>query len=159
MRSFHTLTGLVAGDWNHRGRQDRRYSKDIPSRYGQPFSRRVKREGVADSFGPGAIRLYSPPVAEAMTGENDYLRAQIRSRPPPGGVGDPWSRRERWTVNMCGPRTNLPRRRRGCSRRSLTPSSTGRPLTKLGEKEAVIVQWAVIRIGKHKVGSDTFAAP
>src|SRR5207244_13714 len=29
---------------------------------------------AADAFGPGAIRLYSPPVADAMTGVNDYLR-------------------------------------------------------------------------------------
>jgi len=32
-----------------------------------------------------------------------------------------------------------------------------RPLTKLGEKEAVIVQLGRDSIGKHKVGSDTFA--
>src|ERR1700687_3992373 len=30
--------------------------------------------GVADSFGPGAIRLYSPAVADSMTGVNEYLR-------------------------------------------------------------------------------------
>ena len=30
--------------------------------------------GQADSFGPGAIRLYSPPVAEHMGGVNDFLR-------------------------------------------------------------------------------------
>ena len=28
----------------------------------------------ADAFGPGAIRQYSPPVAESMTGVNEYLR-------------------------------------------------------------------------------------
>ena len=32
-----------------------------------------------------------------------------------------------------------------------------RPLTKLGEKDAVIVQLGRDAIGKHKVGSDTFA--
>jgi hypothetical protein len=30
--------------------------------------------GAADSFGPAAIRLYSPPVAEAMADVNEYLR-------------------------------------------------------------------------------------
>ena len=30
--------------------------------------------GVADGFGPGAIRLYSPPLVNGMTGVNDYLR-------------------------------------------------------------------------------------
>jgi 4-carboxymuconolactone decarboxylase len=30
--------------------------------------------GPVDSFGPGAIRLYSPSVAEHMGGVNDYLR-------------------------------------------------------------------------------------
>jgi len=30
--------------------------------------------GGADSFGRGAIRLYSPPVAETMTSLNEYLR-------------------------------------------------------------------------------------
>ena len=37
--------------------------------------------GVADAFGPGAIRLYSPPVAEAMTGLNDYLRRKSGLEP------------------------------------------------------------------------------
>src|SRR5258708_15125442 len=30
--------------------------------------------GAADFFGPGGIRLYSPPVAEQMSGVNDFLR-------------------------------------------------------------------------------------
>src|ERR1700694_1687790 len=30
--------------------------------------------GPVDGFGPGGIRLYSPPVAEHMGGVNDYLR-------------------------------------------------------------------------------------
>ena len=32
------------------------------------------RGPTADAFGPGAIRLYSPPVAEDMAAVNDYLR-------------------------------------------------------------------------------------
>src|SRR6266853_6127643 len=30
--------------------------------------------GGSDSYGPGGIRLYSPPVAETMTNLNEYLR-------------------------------------------------------------------------------------
>src|SRR5260370_15591365 len=29
---------------------------------------------VGDAFGPGPIRLYSPPVADSMTSLNEYLR-------------------------------------------------------------------------------------
>jgi alkylhydroperoxidase family enzyme len=32
------------------------------------------RGPTADAFGPGGIRLYSPPVAEHMAAVNDYLR-------------------------------------------------------------------------------------
>ena len=37
--------------------------------------------GVTDGFGPGAIRLYSPPVAETMTTLNDYLRRKSGLEP------------------------------------------------------------------------------
>ena len=37
--------------------------------------------GVTDGFGPGALRLYSPPVAESMTAVNDYLRRKSGLEP------------------------------------------------------------------------------
>jgi len=37
--------------------------------------------GAADAFGPGAIRLYSPPVADAMSGLNVYLRRKSGLEP------------------------------------------------------------------------------
>src|SRR6266566_8894093 len=58
--------------------------KDIYPDTGNRFPQ-IKREELneagkklydtrADAFGPGAIRLYSPPVAETMTSVNEYLR-------------------------------------------------------------------------------------
>src|SRR5207245_3788559 len=37
--------------------------------------------GVTDGFGPAALRLYSPPVAESMTAVNDYLRRKSGLEP------------------------------------------------------------------------------
>ena len=37
--------------------------------------------GVTDGFGPGALRLYSPPVAQSMTAVNDYLRRKSGLEP------------------------------------------------------------------------------
>ena len=45
----------------------------------------------------------------------------------------------------------------GLEQRIIDTVKHRRPLTALGEKEAVIVQLGRDSIGKHKVGSDTFA--
>ena len=50
-----------------------RFPKDVYPETGNRFP--AVRTGLTpDAFGPGAIRQYSPPVAESMTAVNDYLR-------------------------------------------------------------------------------------
>ncbi len=112
--------------------------------------------GVADGFGPGAIRLYSPPVAEAMTGVNTYLRRK-------SGLDDRLvelailvTAREMdseyvWTSHEPAAQ------KAGLEQQIIDTVKYRRPLTTLGEKEAVIVQLGRDSMGKHNVGSDTFA--
>jgi hypothetical protein len=69
MRSFHTLTGLllVLGVTVVAGQAT--LPKDIHPNTGNRFP--AVKPDAPDSFGPGAIRLYSPSVAEPMTAVND----------------------------------------------------------------------------------------
>jgi 4-carboxymuconolactone decarboxylase len=112
--------------------------------------------GVADGFGPGAIRLYSPPVAAAMTSVNDYLRRKSGLEPRLVELAILVTARELdseyvWTAH------EPPARKAGLEQQVIDIVKLRRPLTALGEKEAVIVQLGRDAIGKHKVGSDTFA--
>ncbi len=72
MRSLHTLTGLllVVGVAVVAGQA--RLPNDIHPETGNRFPA-IKAGLTPDAFGPGAIRLYSPPVAESMTALNDYI--------------------------------------------------------------------------------------
>jgi 4-carboxymuconolactone decarboxylase len=142
--------------------------KDIHPETGNRFPA-VKREelneagkklydtrAVADGFGPGSIRLYSPQVAEAMTGLNVYLRRK-------SGLDDRLvelailvTAREMdceyvWTAHEPAAQ------KAGLAQDIIDTVKYRRPLTKLGEKDAVIVQLGRDSISKHKVGSDTFA--
>ena len=112
--------------------------------------------GVADGFGPGAIRLYSPPVAEAMTAVNDYLRRKSGLDPRLVELAILVTAREMdsqyvWTAHEPAAQ------KAGLEQPIIDIVKYRRPLTTLGEKEAVIVQLGRDSIGKHKVGSDTFA--
>ena len=112
--------------------------------------------GVVDAFGPGAIRLYSPPVVEAMTGLNDYLRRKSGLEPRLVELAILVTAREMdseyvWTAH------EPPAQKAGLAQEIIDTVKYRRPLTKLGEKEAVIVQLGRDAISKHKVGSDTFA--
>ena len=112
--------------------------------------------GVADAFGPGAIRLYSPPVAAAMTGVNDYLRRKSGLDPRLVELAILVTAREMdseyvWTAHEPAAQ------KAGLAQEIIDTVKYRRPLTRLGEKEAVIVQLGRDSISKHKVGSDTFA--
>jgi len=63
MRSLHTLTALllVMGATVVAGQAP--LPKDIDPKTGNRFP--AIKPDAPDSFGPGAIRLYSPPVAES----------------------------------------------------------------------------------------------
>ena len=111
---------------------------------------------VADAFGPGAIRLYSPPVADAMTSVNDYLRRKSGLEPRLVELAILVTAREMdceyvWTAHEPAAQ------KAGLPQAIIDTVKYRRPLTTLGEKEAVIVQLGRDSISKHKVASDTFA--
>ena len=112
--------------------------------------------GVADGFGPGAIRLYSPPVAEAMTAVNDYLRRKSGLEPRLVELAILVTARELdcayvWTAHEPAAL------KAGLAQPIIDTVKYRRPLTALGDKEAVIVQLGRDAIGTHTVGADTFA--
>lgn len=112
--------------------------------------------GVADAFGPGGIRLYSPPVAESMTVINDYLRRKSGLDPRLVELAILVTAREMdseyvWTAHEPAAQ------KAGVAQGIIDTVKYRRPLTTLGEREAVIVQLGRDSISRHKVGSDTFA--
>jgi 4-carboxymuconolactone decarboxylase len=112
--------------------------------------------GVTDAFGPGAIRLYSPPVADSMTAINEYLRRKSGLEPRLVELAILVTAREMdseyvWTAHEPAAQKS------GLAQEVIDAVKYRRPVTALGEKEAVIVQLGRDSIGKHKVGSDTFA--
>ena len=112
--------------------------------------------GVADAFGPGAIRLYSPPLVNAMTGVNDYLRRKSGLDARLVELAILVTAREMdceyvWTAHEPAAQ------KAGLEQAIIVTVKYRRPLTPLGEKESVIVQLGRDSISKHKVGSDTFA--
>lgn len=112
--------------------------------------------GVADGFGPGAIRLYSPPVAAAMTAVNDHLRRKSGLDPRLVELAILVTAREMdsqyvWTAHEPAAQ------KAGLEQQIIDVVRYRRPLTGLGDKEAVIVQLGRDSIGRHRVGSDTFA--
>ena len=112
--------------------------------------------GAADAFGPGAIRLYSPPLAAGMTGVNDYLRRKSGLDPRLVELAILVTAREMdseyvWTAHEPNAK------KAGLAQEIIDTVKYRRPSTTLGEKEAVIVQLGRDSISKHKVASDTFA--
>jgi 4-carboxymuconolactone decarboxylase len=111
---------------------------------------------VADGFGPGAIRLYSPPVADAMTTVNDYLRRKSGLEPRLVELAILVTAREMdcayvWTAHEPAAL------KAGLTQQIIDTVKYRRSLATLGETEAVIVQLGRDSITNHKVGSDTFA--
>src|SRR5882762_8666210 len=127
----------------------------------------IKREGLdeagkklydvsVDGFGPGGIRLYSPSVAETMTAVNEYLRRKSGLDPRLVELAILVTAREMdceyvWTAHEpAAQKVDLPQE-------VIDIVKYRKPVTAIGEKEAVIIQLGRDSIGKHKVGSDTFA--
>ena len=166
MRSLHALIGLglVIGTTVAAGQAV--LPKDIYPETGNRFPS-VKREALneagkkiydarVDAFGPGSIRLYSQPVADSMTGLNDYLRRKSGLEPRLVELAILVTAREMdseyvWTAH------EPPAQKAGLQQAVIDTVKYRRPVTTLGEKDAVIVQLGRDAIGKHKVGSDTFA--
>jgi 4-carboxymuconolactone decarboxylase len=114
------------------------------------------RGPAADAFGPGGIRLYSPPVAEYMNGVNDYLRRKSGLDPRLVELAILVTARELdceyvWTAHEPAAQ------KAGLEQEIIDTVKYRKPLTTLGEKEAVIIRLGRESLGKHKVGSDTFA--
>src|SRR6266550_2063217 len=166
MRSLHMLTGLLLAIGTTVAAGQAPLPKDIFADTGNRFPS-VKREALndagkkiydarVDAFGPGSIRLYSQPVADAMTGVNDYLRRKSGLEPRLVELAILVTAREMdceyvWTAHEPAAQ------KAGLQQEIIDIVKYRRPLTKLGDKEAVIVQLGRDSIGKHKVGSDTFA--
>lgn len=106
--------------------------------------------------GPGSIRIYSPPVAEATGLENDYLRNRSGMDPQVKEMTILVTVRELdsqyiWTSHE--PQA----RQAGISQEVIDIIKYRRPLTGLGEKEQVIIQLGREAVGQNKVSSETFA--
>jgi len=142
------------------------FPKDIYPDTGNRFPM-IKREELdeagkkvfdtrVDAFGPGAIRLYSPPVADYMTGVNEYLRRKSGLEPRLVELAILVTAREMdceyvWTAHEPAAQ------KAGLEQGVIDAVKFRKPVTTLGEKEAVIIELGRDSIGKHKVGSDTFA--
>src|SRR5258706_8977394 len=162
MRSLHTLTGLlfVIGTTVVAGQA--LLPKDIYPETGNRFPS-VKRDALndagkkifdarVDGFGPGSIRLYSQPVADSMTQVNDYLRRKSGLEPRLVELAILVTAREMdceyvWTAH------EPPALKAGLQQTIIDIVKYRRPLTKLADKEAVIVQLGRDSIGKPKAGS------
>jgi 4-carboxymuconolactone decarboxylase len=155
MRSLRTLTGLLLliGAASVAGQAP--WPKDINAETGNRFPA-INPKAAPDSFGPGAIRQYSPPVAESMTAINDYLRRKSGLDPRLVELAILVTAREMdceyvWTAHEPAAQ------KAGLQQETIDIVKYRRPVTKLADKDAVIVQLGREAIGKHKVGSTTFA--
>jgi 4-carboxymuconolactone decarboxylase len=155
MKSLHVLTGLllVIGAVVVAGQA--RLPQDIHPETGNRFPA-IRPNLTPDAFGPGAIRQYSPPVAESMTAVNDYLRHKAGLDDRLVELAILVTAREMdcvyvWTAHEPAAQ------KAGLQQDVIDTVKFRRPLTKLAEKDAVIVQLGRDAIGKHKVSSDTFA--
>jgi 4-carboxymuconolactone decarboxylase len=155
MKSLHVLTGLVLviGATVVAGQAP--FPKDIHPETGNRFPA-VKAGLTPDAFGPGAIRQYSPPVAESMTAINDYLRRKSGLDNRLVELAILVTAREMdcvyvWTAHEPAAQ------KAGLQQEIIDIVKFRRPVTKLAEKDALIVQLGRDAIGKHKVSSDTFA--
>lgn len=118
--------------------------------------KRYDARGVADAFGPAAIRLYSPPVADLMGNLNEYLRRKSGLELRLVELAILVTAREMdcayvWTAH------EPPALKAGLSQQVIDTVKFRRPVTTLGEAEAVIVQLGRESITRHKVASETFA--
>lgn len=155
MRLLQSLTSLllVIGATVVAGQS--RFPKDIHPETGNRFPA-IKTDAAPDSFGPGPIRQYSPPVAESMTAVNDYLRRKSGLDPRLVELAILVTAREMdcvyvWTAHEPAAQ------KAGLQQEIIDIVKYRRPVAKLAPKDAVIVQLGRDAIGKHKVNSETFA--
>jgi len=155
MKSLHVVTGLVLVIAAAVVAGQARLPNDIHPETGNRFP--AIRSGLTpDAFGPGAIRQYSPPVAESMTAINDYLRRKSGLDNRLVELAILVTAREMdcvyvWTAHEPAAQ------KAGLQQEVIDTVKFRRPLTKLADKDAIIVQLGREVLGKHKVGSDTFA--
>jgi 4-carboxymuconolactone decarboxylase len=155
MRLLQSLTGLLLVIAAASLAGQAQFPKDVYPETGNRFPA-IKPGTTPDSFGPGPIRLYSPPVSESMTSLNDYLRRKSGLDNRLVELAILVTAREMdcvyvWTAHEPAAQ------KAGLAQEIIDTVKYRRPLTTLGEKEAVIVQLGRDSISKHKVGSDTFA--
>jgi 4-carboxymuconolactone decarboxylase len=155
MKSRQVLTGLllVIGAAIVAGQA--RLPADIHPETGNRFPA-IRPNLTPDAFGPGAIRQYSPSVAESMTAVNDYLRHKAGLDDRLVELAILVTAREMdcvyvWTAHEPAAQ------KAGLQQEVIDTVKYRRPLTKLAEKDAIVVQLGRDAIGKHKVSSDTFA--
>lgn len=112
--------------------------------------------GPVDSFGPGAIRMYSLPVAEHMEGMNDFLRHKSGLDPRLVELAILVTAREMdseyvWTAHEPqGLKLGIPPATIDIVR--FRKSTEGLP-----EKDAVLIQLGRETLGKHHASSDVAA--
>jgi 4-carboxymuconolactone decarboxylase len=112
--------------------------------------------GPVDSYGPGAIRLYSQPVAEHMAAVNDYLRNKAGLDQRLVQLAILVTARENnseyvWTAHEPqGLKAGLPPE-------VIDAVRYRKSVDGLSEKDAVIIQLARGAVGKHHVDSDVAA--
>jgi len=131
------------------------FPKDVQPETGNRFPA-IRKDLKPDAFGPGAIRQYSPPVAESMTAINDYLRHKAGLDDRLVELAILVTAREMdcvyvWTAHEPAAR------KAGLQQQIIDIVKFRRPVTMLGEKDAVVIQLGREALGKHKVASDTFA--
>ena len=112
--------------------------------------------GPGTAFGPGRIRLYSPPLAAYMTGVNDYLRKKSGLETRLAELAILVTARELdceyvWTAH------EPQGLQAGLQQETIDIVKHRKPLKGLGEKEAVIIQLGREAIRKHQVSSATAA--
>ncbi len=110
----------------------------------------------ADSFGPAAIRLYSPPVAEYMGEVNSYLRSKSGLDPRLVQLAILVTAREsdseyEWTAHE-------PQGLKAGLQPEIIDIVRNRKSTDgLAEKDAVVILLGREAVGKHRVSSDVAA--
>jgi 4-carboxymuconolactone decarboxylase len=111
---------------------------------------------AGDFFGPGAIRLYSTPVAEYMTNVNDYLRHKSGLDPRLVELVILVTAREmdseyEWTAHE---QQGL---KAGLQQETIDIVKYRKPTSGLAEKDAAIIQLGRESLGKRQVTSATAA--
>ena len=155
MKSLHVLTGLllVFGVGIVGGQTP--FPTDVHPETGNRFPA-IRPNLTPDGFGPGAIRQYSPPVAQSMTEINDYLRRKSGLDNRLVELAILVTAREMdcvyvWTAHEPAAQ------KAGLQQDVIDIVKFRRPLTTLAEKDAIIVQLGREALSNHKVSSDTFA--